>query len=241
MALFKSHLVTQMSGSVAGTTYAHTKSGLYQRARSIPVNPNSGNQLEVRAAMTSLVAAWTEILTAAQRTAWDLYAANVPVVNTLGDSFNLSGQNWYIAANVPRLQAISKLAATIARIDDAPTIFDRGDFTTPTFVADEVTGIDVTYTNSDAWAAAVENVLLVYQGRPQNPSRNFFKGPWRLIGQVEGAVVPPTPPLNISAATLASLGFVISDAQREWLAFAVSRSDGRLSTRRLVGPETVTP
>lgn len=241
MALFKSQLVTQASGSVGGTTYAHTASGLYMRARSVPVNPNSANQIEVRAALTALVNRWIDVLTAAQRAAWDLYAANVPVVNALGDTFNISGQNWYIAANTPRLQALSKLAATIAVVDAAPTVFDRGDFTTPTFAADEVTGISVAYNNADAWAGAVENALLIYQGRPQNPSRNFFKGPWRLIGHVEGAVVPPTSPEVISAATLAALGFVISDPQNQWLAVSVSRADGRLSTRRILGPEVVTP
>lgn len=237
MALYKSHLVTQASGSVGGTTYAHTGSGLYMRARSIPVNPNTGNQLEVRAAMTNLVNAWTNILTPAQRNAWDLYGANVPVTNALGDTINLSGQNWYIACNVPRLQAVSKLGTTIARVNAAPVIFDRGDFTTPVPTIDVSSGISTAYTNTDTWAAAVENVLLIYEGRPANASRNYFKGPFRLIDSVEGAVVPPTSPEVTTPAEVAARGFVYAAGQNVWTKFVVSRADGRLSTPRIVGPD----
>lgn len=239
MALFKSQLVTQASGSVGGTTYAHTSSGLYMRARSIPVNPNSGNQLQVRAALTALVTRWTSVLTAAQRAAWDLWAANTPYTNPLGDSFNISGQNAYIGANVPRQQAIDKLSLGIALVDAAPTVFDRGDFTTPVPTWSEASGLSAAYTNTDDWAGEAESALLVYQGRPANPSRNFFKGPWRLVGAVEGDPTPPTSPLTVSAANLTTLGYTITEGQNDWLAAVVVRADGRYSSRRLVGPTAV--
>lgn len=238
--LFKSEHITQASGSIGGVTYAHNASGLYRRARAIPVNPNTGFQVQVRAAVTTLVTRWNDVLTAAQRNAWNAYAANVPVINNLGSSILISGQNWYIACNTPRIQALTKVAATIAIIDAAPVIFDRGDFTTPTFTMTVATGLSTAFTNTDAWAGAVEGGLLIYQGRPQNPSRSFFKGPWRLVGFVEGSVAPPTSPNAIGTATLALQGFVVSTGQRQWMAYAVTRADGRLSTRRIVGPNLVT-
>lgn len=242
MALIKSQVLTQASGSVGGLTYSHTAGGMYMRARSIPVNPNTGNQLDVRAAMTALVTAWTETLSAAQRATWDLYGANTPTTNPLGEQIFLSGQNWYIACNTPRLQAQTKLggAPAIARVDSAPIIFDRGTFTTPTFGATQDVELETSFTNTDAWAGEVGSILLIYEGQPKNPSRNFFNGPYRLIGVVRGAVIPPTSPVAITAATIASLGYTFAQDQNLWVAYAVSRADGRLSTRRVVGPNIVT-
>lgn len=240
--LFKSEHITQASGSIGGVTYSHNSGGMYRRARSIPVNPNSGNQSQVRAALTNLTQRWTETLTAAQRTSWNTYASNVPVTNKLGDTVNISGQNWYLAANTPRVQAGNKftLGWSSSEIDDAPTMFDRGDFTTPTFTASEASGLSVTFDNTDAWANEDDAAMLIFQGMPKNASRNFFNGPYRLVHVIEGnSVTAPTSPRAIVAGALAANGFVIAEGQRQWLSFAVTRADGRLSTRRLVGPVAV--
>lgn len=238
MALMKSHLVTQCSGSVGGTTYSHTRSGMYMRARSIPVNPNTGFQLQVRTALTSLVTRWTSVLTTAQRAAWNLYGANTPVTNALGDPINLSGQNWYIACNTPRVQATTKfpaIAPLVPIIDTAPAIFDRGAFTTPTFVADVSTGITVTYVDSEPYINTAGGVGLFFMSRPMNPSRNFYKGPWRLIAAFDGDTAPSSPQI-ITPATIAAQGYPFAAGQNIWMKFVASQPDGRLSTPRVVGP-----
>lgn len=240
--LFKSEVLTQASGSIGGVTYSRNRSGMYRRARSIPVNTNTGFQTTVRSALTALVTRWTSVLTDAQRSAWNLYGESVPVVNPLGDSITLSGQNWYIGSNSPRIQAQEKLggAPAIAVVDAAPTIFDRGDFTTPTFEIDQGDGLSLTFTNTDDWAGEVGSVMLVFQGRPQNASINFFNGPYRLVQLIRGAVVPPSSPVATTASNLATFGFVASAGQLQWMAVAVIRADGRYSTRRVIGPVTVT-
>ncbi len=234
MALFKSQLVTQISGSVGGTTYAHNAGGLYMRARSIPVDPNTGYQVQARNALTQLVNAWTSVLTPTQRAGWALYAQNVPVTNALGDARANSGQNWYIAANQPRLQADAKLATTLGRIDTAPVVFDRGLLTTPGSVLFDVSSnnLTFTFTNTDAWASAVGGALLVYQGRPVNGGRTYFRGPWRLIGKILGAASPPTSPGTI--ATVTTNGFAFAVGQTCYVAFAATDSTGRLTTRQLI-------
>jgi len=238
MALFKSQMATQISGSVGGITYTRTRSGMVQRARAVPVQPNSAAQVEVRAALTDLVTRWIDTLTPAERAAWKLYGLNVPVTNPLGDSIQNSGQNWYVGCNTPRRQAETKLSVNTPRVDAAPTIFDRGEFSTPTVTAiSAASGIAMAFTNGDEWANEDEAALLVYMGQPKNPSRNFFKGPWRLVGSVEGdGSTPPTSPVVISAATCASLGYTIAAANNIWIAVAVTRADGRLSSRRIIGP-----
>lgn len=240
MALFKSHLVTQISGSVGGTTYSHTGSGLYMRARSIPVNPNTGNQLQVRSALTALVMAWLDTLTPAQRAAWNLYATNTPYTNALGDTFTISGQNAYIGSNTARLQAVSKLASSLTRVDSAPVVFDRGDFTTPVPVYSATTGLNVAFTDTDAWTGEDNAALLIFQGQPKNMSRNYFKGPYRLVGVAPGdSGSPITSPITFTAAWLAIFGYPPATGQAVWTKFVVVRADGRASSPRIVGPVEV--
>lgn len=234
--LFKSPVYTQASGSIGGLTYAHAPSGMYTRARAIPVNPATAFQAHARAAMTSLVNRWTDTLTATQRTAWALWAANTPFTNKLGDSFNISGQNAYIGANQPRSNINSKLGSTFDLIDDAPTIYNRGSFTPPTPTFSEATGMSVAFENTDAWANEDGAGLVIYQGRPTNSARNFFKGPWRAIqANLGDSSTPPTSPAVSSAATLTAAGFTITAGQKCGIAAQVLRADGRYSTRVLSG------
>lgn len=235
---YKSAMTTQASGSVDGMTASRNRFGRYMRARAVPVNPATDMQLQARAAMTDAVTRWIDTLTPLQRTAWENYALNVPVIDPLGDPINLTGQNWYIAANQPRLQAIAKLTAAITRVDDAPTIFDRGDFTTPSGIS-VVDGLSINFTidNTDAWANEDEAAMLVFQGIPQNPTRNFFNGPFRLIAAVEGdSVTPPINAQTVLQAVVNAEGYPYAPGQRNWLSFAVTRADGRISTRRTTGP-----
>lgn len=237
MALFKSQVLTQASGSVGGLTYSHAAGGMYMRARAFPVNPNTTFQQQVKSALTALVVRWTETLTPTQRASWNLYAANTPTTNALGDTIFLSGQNWYIASNTPRQQVNTKLllVPALATIDTAPVIFDRGDFTTPAIAAlNEGASLEFSFTSADLWDNEPGSALLVYMGRPRNPGRNFFAGPFRLIGALQGAVVPPTSPFIISETAATTRGFVYSEGQLVTFAFSVTRIDGRLSTRRLV-------
>jgi len=219
---FKSPVYTQVSGSIGGLTYAHNKGGLYARARSIPVNPNSNEQRAVRNGFSSLVTEWTEGLTAAQRDAWSVYATNVPKTDTLGDPLQLSGQQWYIGANTPRLQA------GLARVDDGPTIFDRGviDETLSVAVDEASQEITVTYDDTLAWADEDGSAMLVYASRPVNPTINYFRGPFRLAGSIAGdSVTPPTSPGTIAVP------FPVVEDQRVFVEIAFTRADGRLSSR----------
>ena len=109
---------------------------------------------------------------------------------------------------------------------------------TPTFVASELLGISVQFTTTDDWVNEDDAACFVFQGRPQNNTVNFFKGPWRLIAAIKGNnTTPPTSPVTISQATLTTNGYNFVAAQHISCAFVVSRADGRYSSRRLVGPQ----
>lgn len=212
--------ISEMAGSIGGNTFARNKGGSYVRARTKPINPNTGRQVAVRAALAFLTARWGQTLTAAQRTAWGLYAAGVVMQNRLGVSINLSGFNHYIRSN-----SILKVQG-LTLIDDGPTIFEIPE-ADPTFAAQGTEAgqtISVVFDNTLAWANENEAYLFVFQGQPQNAQRNAFGGPWRYMNKVIGATAEaPTSP-SVQPAV-----FAIAEGQRQWVYGRIARADGRLS------------
>lgn len=219
MALFKSQIITQASGSVGGMTYSRNKGGMYIRARAIPTNPNTALQQAVRNAVTQLSNFWVDTLTAAQRTSWELYADNVPVINRLGDSVLIPALSHYVRSNTPRLQN------GLPRVDTAPSTFDLGPFTDPTFAVEPLTDlISVTFDNTDDWANEDDSAMIIYASAPQNPTINYWKGPYRLAGKIDGdSVTPPTSPQTMD------MPIGIEAGQKAFFKASVSRADGRLS------------
>lgn len=216
----KSALITEASGSVGGLTASHNRGGLYFRARTIPVNPNSTFQQTVRTAMAALTSHWLNTLTAVQREAWDNYAALVPLVDPLGEERNVGGIAMYIRSNVPRLQA------GLPQQNAAPVIFNLGDYTEPVIGVISAGGatLSLAFTQADAWCDEDDSAMLVAISRGVNDSINYFKGPYRHAGKVDGdAITPPTSPASIT------LPFTVAVDQRVFAKVHVSRADGRLS------------
>lgn len=226
---FKSSLLTQASGSIGGLTASRNKGGMYLRARATPTNPSSSFQQAVRAYMAALTSLWVDTLTAAQREAWKIYADAVPLIDSLGEPRAIPPLAHYVRSNVPRLQA------GLARVDDAPTVFDLSPFSLPGITSITAsTGIAiVTFSSSDAWASEVGSALLVLGSRGMNPTINYFKGPFRYAGKVAGAGTPPTSPQNIT------MPFGLAADQVAFLQFSVSRADGRLSTPVVLGKTSI--
>lgn len=228
--LFTSPVFSQVSGSVAGLVYSHGRSGMYTRARSTPTNPDSERQRIIKIAMKTLSPLWGQTLTAAQRAAWSLYAANVAMVNPLGQTIFLTGQNHFMRSNIPRIQA------GIAVLLIAPTVFDLGTFTAPTI--DEAVSapntFDIGFTDTDAWANAVGGFMLVYQGRTVGPGRAFFGGPYRFAGSIVGNPAPPLDPQTFNAI------YRLSEDNIIWVTTRIIQVDGRMSLPIVLGPQTIT-
>lgn len=200
--LIKSALVTQISGSIGGMTGSHNKSGMYLRSRAIPTDPQTARQIALRDMMSMYSQMWSQTLTQAQRDGWNTYAANVQVLNPLGDSINISGQNHYLRANVSRSAASSQLALTtpLTSINDSPAIFELPMLMPPTITDLEQDG-EIAFDDSAAWVDSAANALLMYIGRPRNEGVEFFKGPYRLALAIQGDVTtPPASPFTIPAS-----------------------------------------
>jgi len=209
------------SGSIGGTTYSRNRYGAYARNRAIPVNPASGRQNVVRNAMSDLTSAWQNVLSSAQRTAWDLYAAETPVTDVFGSPITMTGLYQYVRSNVAILQA------GLSRVDDGPTTFGLPT-TDPVFaVAASEASNEVTVTFDDAldWCDEDGAALLLSVGRPQKPTINYFGGPWRFAGSIDGdSGTPPTSSAAVAAP------WVMTEDQLIYCRARIVLADGRLST-----------
>ncbi|MCK4306571.1 MAG: hypothetical protein KAY24_20175, partial [Candidatus Eisenbacteria sp.] len=85
-----------LSGSMGGLTYARNKGGLYVKMKASPTNPNSARQQAARGILSTASGLW-QALTDAQRNAWDIYGAEKPRTDPLGQEYYLTGHQMYVA------------------------------------------------------------------------------------------------------------------------------------------------
>lgn len=211
---------TQASGSFGGGVWARNRFGMYIRNHTVPVDPASARQQTVRAAMAQLITRWSQTLTGVQRTAWALYGSSTAMKDKFGADIYLTGMNHYLRSNLCRVQGI------LAPIDDGPTVFEiPGEDPTYAVTGSEATQVlTLTYDATEAWADETGGYLFHYQGKPQNAQREFFDGPWRLVGFTTGETgVPPAAP------DLIGVQFAIAQAQKQWVYARILRADGRIS------------
>ena len=212
--------IVQMSGSIAGTTHARNRYGNYCRSKTKPTNPKSTGQNLVRSALADLVQRWHTTLDAAQRTAWNTYAAAVAMKNKLGEVCYLTGFNHYVRSNSNLL----RLALPV--VDDAPTELSLPEKdTTLAVTGSAATGnLSVVFANTQPWASEATGHLLVFMGTPQLVTRNFFDGPWKYAGRVNGnESTPPTSPATVTAP------MTLVEGQKIWVYARIQRADGRVS------------
>lgn len=222
--LFRETVIAGASGSLGGITASHNRFGAYLRARVVPTNPNTGPQAEIRTLFGQLANLWANTLTAAQRDAWNVYAANVPVLNRIGASVYLTGANHYIRSNVPRLQN------GLTRADGAPPYFNLGEFTAVTAVGAATTDtVAIDIDNTDDWANEDDAAMIVQASRPVQNTINFWRGPYRLLGKVDGdSTTPPTTPASFTSP------HDLTATQLVYCRIRVTRADARLSAPQYV-------
>jgi len=173
----------------------------------------------MRNIVRTLSTAWLDVLTADQRSAWNVYAANVSWKNKLGDTVFLTGLNHYVRGNAARLQAGMDV------VNDGPIVYALPTLTLPVITLVPATDeISIAFTNTDDWAGEVGGALVCYASRPISPTRDFFVGPYRFMDVIEGAVVPPASP-DVQDAP-----YAFASGQKVACRFVALRADGRAST-----------
>jgi hypothetical protein len=125
MAKVKLGVLAAASGKAGGVIYSRNRGGAYIKNWVKVINPNTPAQSLTRQRFSTLSSKW-KILTTAERQSWNSATPNFPVIDRLGDSIELSGQQLYMQMN-RNLQSISALAINVA---PAPKTV-----TSPTFVS----------------------------------------------------------------------------------------------------------
>lgn len=208
--------IVQASGSIAGTTFARNRFGNYMRARTKPVDPVSDAQSEQRSRLSYLSTYWQSTLSAAQRTAWNTYAAAVPVQNRLGESVYLTGFNMFVRSNTVALQVGMDIVA------DGPTVLTMPEVD-PTFAIAGTANdglIAITFDDSLPWTSDTEAYMAIYCGQPQGATRNFFGGPWKYAGALAQ---------DATSGDTVTAPFTLVTGQKIWCYARIIREDGRLS------------
>lgn len=211
--------ISDIRGSIGGTVFSRNGGGAYAKERIKGTDPRTSLQQVVRSIMSGMIGAWAA-LSAQVRTDWGVYASQVPFINRLGDSINLSGYNMYC-----RTKAICSLIGQAVPAA-APTVMYLAE-TDPavTIVPDaSSSNVAVTFNNALAWAGEVGGQLLCYQGKPQPATRNSYNGQYTYAGKVSGAVTPPTSPATVA------LPYTMAAGQKCFMQFRILRADGRLSS-----------
>lgn len=194
MALIKSTILAQISGSINGVTFSHNKGGAYARNRSVPANPQTDRQDQVRTAMSSLAKAWGESLTEQQRTLWRAYGAATTVTNRLGDSIQLSGIAAYQRINLFRTASLGE-----APINTPPAI-DPSRAPAPSYlnVASNAQTPEAAVTMEvELQGGSAAYGLVIYYSGFISPGIRYYRGPY--IGRVDvastaGPIAPVTLP-----------------------------------------------
>lgn len=221
-----------MSGSIGAKTASHNKGGAYFRTKSTPTNPNTTRQQAIRSAFGSLVNAWQNTLTVANRAAWEAYAAAVSMTDKLGQEIYLSGQNHFIRSNTPRLQA------GLAAVTAGPTVFNTGESVTSIeLVTDGDSGVlgvndgETGYSCKANFGAALTEAgyLLLYISPALPSSYTFYKGPYQLVTAI--AVESTDSDCDNEVAFTAALNANGNPADGNTIGarFRITFDDGRLS------------
>jgi len=215
--------IVGMSGSVAGNTHARNRFGNYVRARTKPVNPKSARQMAARILIMMLAEQWREDpMTAAKRIAWETYAESVNWNNKLGETVKLTGYNMFIRSNA----AIITAGGTM--VTDGPTDLGLppGDELFAVTGSESTQKLSVVFDDTKDWALETGAFLSIEMGIPQNPTRNFFGGPWRFAEAIAG--VDTT---GVSSPQDIDPPWTLTEGQKIWCRARIIRLDGRSSTQ----------
>lgn len=117
-------LVTDLRGSVGGSTFSRNSYGSYLRNKGNPVDPNTTPQAVIKSRFATLSSAWRD-LDQADRDTFIEQAPNYTRINAFGDNVPLTGQSLYMRANLNMLASGQPLIYNIPPpATNAAPVFD---------------------------------------------------------------------------------------------------------------------
>jgi len=193
--------VTDIRGSIGGTTFTRGASGAVARQRVKCINPNSNSQSARRAVVSALSQQWSKLLTPTERADWNAYAAGTNFLNKVGDTIQISGLACYIRSNTLRLQM--GLASTAL----APITTGQAAGTVAVITATVSDGkIHIAEPSAGFDKSVAGEYIAVFVAAPMNPGRVSSPRGWKYLTKVTGNVSPPTFPIDVLNAYTHILG-----------------------------------
>lgn len=176
MAKIVSPVWSSIRGSIAGITYFTTPAGqIIARQRTVPVNPQTNRQNQIRASFAISVLDWKELLPA-ERDAWHWFAQNSPVMGPQGNYFIDGRQMFMRCIGTARYLKLRDAYPPVIdfHAPDIPGNLELGGvYDAPLDAPGTGRKIIVTTPTGEN-----QQVYLFYS-RPFHPSRNYFTGPYR--------------------------------------------------------------
>ncbi len=188
--------VTDIRGSIAGTTFSRSKSGNIARSRKKPVNPRSPLQITRRANAAWLATYWSKKLTEQQRTDWRAYATGTSWTNKLGQSITIGGNAAFMRLNT------FALLTDIPIIAAAPTAMGHAGGVTIGFDAESDTSKIQIALPGGAFDKDVDfHRIALFLGIPTEPGRIATPKGFKYIGLLYGNLAAPmTFPVELDSA-----------------------------------------
>jgi hypothetical protein len=233
---YKSTLLAQASGSVAGATFSRNKGGPYIRARVMPTNRNTDPQSNIKSVMGALANVFSG-LTIAERATWESYSAAVNYIDRLGESRKISAINNFIRSNIVRVlyhasNIINRNAPTEGNCGATPVLTD----VVAHYKSAGILTISGKVNIVDAPASPDYANLVLFFGSPAMTKMiNYYKGPFSYCDQA-GVSALASQPQNFSFDVLGAWNSAGGD--KAYLRVEVSRADGRLSPSVMYGVVT---
>ena len=179
-------LATARSGKLGDRIHAHNTAGPYTRPFVTPADPATARQVRIRNRLRSVVEAWSDTLTAAQRQGWANYATRVTVRVEPNGRRRLNGHQMFLRCNAGRTRAFMGIIA------DAPISGSIGTFNARKFNRLAGPGlITVPIDLDESWRSEDGAFLINYTSAGQTSGTNFFAGPFRFLGAIAGNSVTP--------------------------------------------------
>jgi len=162
-------LVSEVRGSIGGTTFTANHFGSVVRQRRHPVHAPTARRDTYKALLAMATARWTDSLTQNQRDAWDALGAATDFTNSLNQVYHPTGINLYCRTNI----LLRHPTVLTAWCDTAPGNAIGAHY-------------PLTYTSASSGEIeaemedepAVRHDVLMWHGLPQRPSVKYYTGPW---------------------------------------------------------------
>lgn len=167
--------ITNIIGSHAGNTFSRNKGGAYVKKKTHGTNPRSSNQMNSRTQVGRLAKHYTFLLTDPQRSAWRTFAATNPVVNRLGNTTFLSGQQMFAKVTANLLNGGYAINAS------PPASTAVGSPTALVIDALSGAGGHLKVQNTVVGFTAFDQITL-WASPPMNPGRAFISSQLRRLG-----------------------------------------------------------